>query len=129
MPKNVTEGQLRNRAAAQGKAKRAPIRLWVKARFLGFRRAKNTQTCSAALLKIEGVNDHQDAQYYFGKRVAHIYKAHNSVRGSRFRVSWGRIARAHGQNGVVIARFRKNLNARAMGSNLRVFLYPQRFNN
>ena len=39
---------------------------------------------------------------------------------------WGRIARAHGDNGVVIARFAKNLPPRAMGATLRVMLYPNR---
>ena len=40
---------------------------------------------------------------------------------------WGRICRAHGDNGVVIARFKSNLPPRAMGATVRVFLYPHRF--
>ena len=39
---------------------------------------------------------------------------------------WGRVAKAHGDNGVVIARFAKNLPPRAMGATLRVMLYPNR---
>ncbi len=38
----------------------------------------------------------------------------------------GRISKSHGANGAVIARFNKNLPPRAMGSTLRVFLYPNR---
>jgi large subunit ribosomal protein L35Ae len=39
---------------------------------------------------------------------------------------WGRVVRSHGDNGVVIARFAKNLPPRAMGATLRVMLYPNR---
>ena len=39
---------------------------------------------------------------------------------------WGRISRAHGNTGAVLARFRHNLPPRAMGSTLRVMLFPQR---
>jgi len=39
---------------------------------------------------------------------------------------WGRIGSAHGNNGVVKARFATNLPPRALGATLRVMLYPQR---
>ncbi len=53
---------------------RAPVRLWVKSKFLGFRRNREVQRANQALLKIEGVNNTQDTSYYLGKRVAYIYK-------------------------------------------------------
>jgi len=39
---------------------------------------------------------------------------------------WGRIGKSHGNNGVVIGRFASNLPPRAIGSTLRVMLFPQR---
>ncbi len=106
--------------------KRAPVRLWVRAKFLGFRRSREVQRPSQALLKLEGVNDVHSAQHYFGKRVVYIYKGTKSEQGTKFRTIWGRISKAHGEKGVVIARFSPNLPARAMGSTLRVMLYPNR---
>ncbi len=46
------------------------VRLWVRAKFLGFRRSKVQQNVNQSILRIEGVNDRSGAQYYFGKRVA-----------------------------------------------------------
>lgn len=106
--------------------KKAPVRLWVRSKFLSFRRNRVNQQQNQALLKIEGVNKAEDTQYYLGKRVAYIFKAPTTVQGSRFRTIWGRISKAHGRQGVVIARFSPNLPARAMGATLRVQLYPQR---
>lgn len=108
------------------KYKKAPVRLWTKAKFLGFRRSKVRQNEKQSILKLEGVEDHKNAQYYFGKRVCYIYKAHNTVNNTKFRTIWGRIAKAHGRNGQCIARFTRNLPANAMGGNLRVMLFPQR---
>jgi large subunit ribosomal protein L35Ae len=55
----------------------APTRLWVKAAFLGFRRSKVHQNENQALLRLQNVNDKHDTRFYWGKRVAYIYKAHN----------------------------------------------------
>jgi len=35
----------------------APVRLWVRAKFVGFRRSRTTQNMNQALLQLEGVND------------------------------------------------------------------------
>ena len=108
------------------KYQRAPTRLWVKSRFTGFRRNRETQRPNKALLRIEGVNDAKTANYYLGKRCVYIYKAGTTRNQSRFRTIWGRVAKTHGNKGAVIARFKPNLPARAMGGNIRVMLYPQR---
>ena len=50
-------------------------RLYVKAVFTGFRRNKVWTLNNQALLKLEGVNDKKETQYYLGKRVVYIYKS------------------------------------------------------
>lgn len=39
---------------------------------------------------------------------------------------WGKIVTSHGNTGAVLARFTKNLPPRAIGSTLRVMLFPQK---
>jgi large subunit ribosomal protein L35Ae len=96
-------------------------------------RSKVAQNTNQNILSLEGVNNRNAAQYYYGKRVAYIYKRTSGQKDKRFKVNswfiktiWGRISRSHGNNGSVLARFNKNLSARAMGSTLRVMLFPQR---
>lgn len=62
-----------------------------------------------ALLSIDNVNDKAGSNFYMGKRVAYIYKAQKSVSGSKFRVVWGKVMRAHGTNGAVRAKFTTNI--------------------
>ena len=102
----------------------APIRLWARSKFLGFRRNRDNQQANQAILKIEGVNDAQGTKYYLGKRCVFIYKAPTMNLGTKFRTIWGRIGRTHGGKGAVIARFSPNLPAKAMGATIRVMLYP-----
>ncbi|CDW87234.1 UNKNOWN [Stylonychia lemnae] len=106
--------------------KTQPVRLYTKAVFTGFKRGKSTQHEQFALLKIKGVNDKKDTSSYFGKRVAYIFKVKNTSNNTRFRVIWGRVVKSHGNNGSVRAKFARNLPPRAMGSTLRVMLYPNR---
>ena len=92
---------------------------------MGFRRGMRNQHEHQALLSLEGVKDIKAAAYYFGKRVAYIYKAKTIKKNTKFRTIWGRIVKAHGRTGTVRAMFAKNLPAQAMGATLRVMLYPQ----
>ena len=98
-------------------------RLYVKATFSGYRRGKSVQNENIVLVKIEGLNSKKEAHYYLGKRLVYIYK---TKRG--YKSIWGRIMSQHGNNGLVKARFLKNLPPKGIGSTLRVMLYPQRNN-
>ena len=101
-------------------------RLYVKGAFCGFRRSRLRQNVNQALVKIQHVNSKDDVRFYLGKRVAYVYKAKAAKEGEAYRAIWGKVCRAHGDNGMVITKFKNNLPPRAMGATLRVMLYPQR---
>ena len=98
-----------------------PPRLYVKAVFSGFRRGKRTQDENHALVHIEGLNSRKEAQYYLGKRIVYVYRTKNG-----YKSILGRICSQHGNNGTCKAKFLRNLPPKAIGSTLRVMLYPQR---
>ena len=127
---NQTTNKIENKKqlveVKDSKYKKAPVRLWVKAKFTGFRRSREIQQPNQAIMAIEGVKDTKAANYYLGKRCVYIYKAQSHKQGTKFRTIWGRVAKTHGGKGGVIARFSPNLPARAMGSTIRVMLYPQK---
>jgi len=101
-----------------------PVRLYVKGAFIGYRRSMSNQYNHTALLAIDGVKSAKETEFYWGKRVAYIYRAHRVVKGSHYRVIWGRIASPHGNNGVVKAKFRNNLPPKGLGASVRIMLYP-----
>lgn len=110
------------RAGAHGTA---PVRLFVKGVFLGYKGGKKNTICHTALIKLQDVNQKEDVQFYLGKRLAYIYKVNKVGRdGSKYRVIWGKVTRSHGSNGVVRAKFRTNLPAKAISKSVRCMLYP-----
>merc|ERR1719243_141676 len=106
------------------KATKQPVRLYAKGVITGFKRSKSNTYPTCTLLKIDGVRTREDTQFYFGKRVAYVYKAKKEVKNSKYRVLWGKVRRAHGNSGMVRAKFRKNMPPRAFGAPCRIMLYP-----
>jgi large subunit ribosomal protein L35Ae len=98
----------------------------VRGAFLGFKTGKRNAHEGQARIQIEGVKEKKETSFYMGKRVAYVYKAKNTKQNSRFRCVWGKIIQAHGNNGIVRAKFHKNLPPRAFGAMVRVMLYPNR---
>ncbi|KAJ1452890.1 ribosomal protein L35A [Pelagophyceae sp. CCMP2097] len=101
-------------------------RLYVKGVINGYKRGLRNQYMSTSLIKIQDVADQKAASFYFGKKIAYVYKAHTEKKDTKFRVIWGKVTRAHGSNGAVRAKFRRNLPPQAMGGPCRIMLYPSR---
>eukprot|EP00386_Alphamonas_edax_P006352 GDKI01020584.1.p1 GENE.GDKI01020584.1~~GDKI01020584.1.p1 ORF type:complete len:131 (-),score=37.49 GDKI01020584.1:159-524(-) len=101
-----------------------PPRLYSRGVVMGYKRSKINQDPNASLVKIEGVNTRADTAFYLGKRVAYVFKAHTESKGSKFRVIWGKVRRAHGNSGVVRCKFTSNLPSTSFGGAVRVMMYP-----
>ncbi|VBB72414.1 Putative cytosolic 60S ribosomal protein Rpl35a [Podospora comata] len=99
-------------------------RLYVKGRHLSYQRSRHAVHSKTSLIKIEGVDDTNAANFYLGKKVAYVYRGQKEVRGTKIRVIWGKVTRPHGNSGVVRAKFQTPLPAKSFGASVRIMLYP-----
>jgi large subunit ribosomal protein L35Ae len=53
-----------------------PCRLYVRGKHISFTRGKRNSKPSTSLIKIEGCDSPKDAEFYFGKRIAYVYKVY-----------------------------------------------------
>ncbi|RKF53143.1 60S ribosomal protein L33-B, partial [Golovinomyces cichoracearum] len=110
-------------------------------RHLSYQRGKRNTNPGTSLIQIEGVADSKAANFYLGKKVAFVYRAHKEIRGTKIRVIWGKVTRTHGKiflysetkstidialgnSGIVRAQFRRNLPPKSFGASVRIMLYP-----
>ncbi|KAF5657189.1 60S ribosomal L33-A protein [Fusarium heterosporum] len=93
-------------------------------RHLSYQRSRHTTRPGTSLIKIEGVDDTNAANFYLGKKVAFVYRGQKEIRGTKIRVIWGKVTRPHGNSGVVRAKFTSPLPSKSFGASVRVMLYP-----
>merc|ERR1712138_138591 len=113
-------------AKQKGERKKSGSRLYVKGVVAGFKGSLAKQYNHTNLIKIQGVDDTEDTKFYLGKKIMYMYRAKTEKDGTRFRVMWGKVCRAHGTSGVVRAKFTKNLPPSALGAPVRIMLFPSR---
>ncbi|KOS21113.1 60S ribosomal protein L33-A [Escovopsis weberi] len=99
-------------------------RLYVKGRHLSYQRSRHITSPGISLIKIEGVDNTEAANFYLGKKIAYIYRGQKEIRGTKIRVIWGKVTRPHGNSGVVRAKFTSPLPTKSFGASVRVMLYP-----
>ncbi len=79
---------------------------------VNYRKGRHTQNTSQAVIKIESINKKEAAGELKGKKV--IWK---SPRGKEL---IGRIFKAHGNKGAVLAKFDKGLPGQAIGTKVKI---------
>ena len=102
------------------------VRIHAEGIFCGYRRAKNKQNNNQVLVRIDGVNSKDEAAFYMGKvvRFECVNVAKDGIETNKRKE--GKVIGTHGNNGVVRVKFQKNLHGQAIGSAVKVLLWPSK---
>ncbi|MBL7160580.1 MAG: 50S ribosomal protein L35ae [Candidatus Aenigmarchaeota archaeon] len=86
----------------------------MKATIISFRRGRHTQKPNQFLLEIEGCDSRQKAMKFIGKKVAWVSSGKEPKKIS------GVITNAHGNSGVLRARFSRGLPGEAVTTKIEI---------
>ncbi|MCX8174805.1 MAG: 50S ribosomal protein L35ae [Candidatus Micrarchaeota archaeon] len=84
----------------------------MKGRISNYRRGVHTEYTNQYVIEVDGVRDRQSAKGMVGKRV--VFKTQTG------KEIVGRISKAHGNSGAVLARFEKGLPGQAIGAEVEI---------
>ena len=100
-------------APAKAVAAAKPAQPMARALLLNYRRGRHTQRTNQFLLEVRGIDSRAKAKPLAGKRVVWTTPGGKAISG--------RISGAHGNKGVVRARFTKGLPPQAIGKKADVY--------
>lgn len=84
----------------------------MKGRLSNYRRGVHTEYTNQYVIEVDGVNDRASASGIIGKRV--VWKT------STGKEIIGKVSKAHGNSGAVLARFEKGLPGQAIGTEVEI---------
>lgn len=87
---------------------------------LSFRRSRRHTRENTVLVRIDGLKDKKDCDFYLGKRVVYWYPVKKKDGKLTKRKILGRITAPHGNSGVTRARFTKNLPPSSFGKTVQI---------
>ena len=94
------------------------LKLTIPATFVSHKRGQRITPPSYSILKIENCLTRKEAENFVGNSVVSVY----SKDGEKF-INRGRISKAHGNSGALLAKFKRNLPPKKFGSTVFINLY------
>ena len=82
----------------------------MKGQILSYRRGRKTQTTNQMIIKIPGSETREKAKALIGKKVTFTTSGKKKIQG--------KITRAHGSKGLIVARFEKGLPGQSFNKNV-----------